>query len=257
MEFVVVCAVAFIASALTFFSGFGLGTLLLPVFALFFPPGIAVAMTAVVHLFNNIGKFALIGRHADRGVALRFGLPAVIFAFLGARVLVWMSGLSPWVVYELAGKECQITPVKAVIAALMIIFAIVEIVPAGAGRSFDRRMLPVGGGLSGFFGGVSGHQGALRSAFLIKCGLSKEAFIATGVVIAVVVDVVRVSVYGSRFLGDLEDGNSALLIAAIVFAFLGAAAGKRMLTKVTLRAVQVLVATMLFLVALGLGSGLI
>jgi uncharacterized membrane protein YfcA len=37
MSYLVVCAVALLASALTFFSGFGLGTLLLPAFALFFP----------------------------------------------------------------------------------------------------------------------------------------------------------------------------------------------------------------------------
>lgn len=37
MEFLIVCAVALIASGLTFFSGFGLGTILMPVLALFFP----------------------------------------------------------------------------------------------------------------------------------------------------------------------------------------------------------------------------
>ena len=33
---------------------------------------------------------------------------------------------------------------------------------------------------SGFFGGLSGMQGALRSAFLARAGLSKEAFVASG-----------------------------------------------------------------------------
>ena len=37
MEYVVVCLVALGASALTLFSGFGLGTVLMPAFALFFP----------------------------------------------------------------------------------------------------------------------------------------------------------------------------------------------------------------------------
>jgi hypothetical protein len=40
-----------LASALTLFSGFGLGTLLMPVVALFFPLDLAIAMTAMVHLF--------------------------------------------------------------------------------------------------------------------------------------------------------------------------------------------------------------
>ena len=77
MEYLVVAVVALLASTLTFFSGFGLGTLLLPAFALFFPVEQAIAMTAVVHLLNALFKALLIGRHADRGVVLRFGLPAI------------------------------------------------------------------------------------------------------------------------------------------------------------------------------------
>jgi hypothetical protein len=37
--------------------------------------------------------------------------------------------------------------------------------------------------LSGFFGGLSGHQGAFRRAFLIK-PLTKKSFLATKVVIS-------------------------------------------------------------------------
>ncbi|MCR4297043.1 MAG: sulfite exporter TauE/SafE family protein, partial [Elusimicrobia bacterium] len=54
MTYLIICAVALIASGLTFFSGFGLGTLLLPAFSLFFPIREAVALTAVVHALNNV-----------------------------------------------------------------------------------------------------------------------------------------------------------------------------------------------------------
>ena len=53
LPYVVVCATALIVAALTLFSGFGLGTLLMPAFALFFPVTVAVAATAVVHLANK------------------------------------------------------------------------------------------------------------------------------------------------------------------------------------------------------------
>ncbi len=46
LEILVICAAALVASAVTVFSGFGLGTLLLPVLAIFFPTAVAVAMTA-------------------------------------------------------------------------------------------------------------------------------------------------------------------------------------------------------------------
>ena len=59
MELAIICLATFIASGLTLFSGFGLGTLLMPVVAVFFPLEVAIAMTAVVHLANNLFKLLL------------------------------------------------------------------------------------------------------------------------------------------------------------------------------------------------------
>ncbi len=87
MDYLVIGGAAVLASALTLFSGFGLGTLLMPVFALFFPVELAVAMTALVHFLNNLFKLALLGRQADRGVVLRFGAPTIVASFLGAGLL--------------------------------------------------------------------------------------------------------------------------------------------------------------------------
>ena len=56
MEIILLCLAAFLASLLTFFSGFGLGTILMPVFALFFPLEMAIALTGVVHLLSNLFK---------------------------------------------------------------------------------------------------------------------------------------------------------------------------------------------------------
>src|SRR5512135_582899 len=112
MHYLIICSAAFLASGLTLFSGFGLGTLLLPVMALFFPVGLAIALTAVVHLFNNLFKLALLGRHADRGAVLRFGLPAIVASFLGARTLIWLAGLQPMLRYHLGGREFQVMPVN-------------------------------------------------------------------------------------------------------------------------------------------------
>gem|GEM_PF-6365247 len=54
MDYLVVALCAFLASGLTLYSGFGLGTLLLPVFAFFFPVEVAVGATVLVHGANNI-----------------------------------------------------------------------------------------------------------------------------------------------------------------------------------------------------------
>jgi uncharacterized membrane protein YfcA len=87
MSYIVICIVALVVSGLTLFSGFGLGTLLMPAFALFFPVEIAVGATAVVHLANNIFKAVLVGRKADFGIVLKFALPAAAAAVLGALLL--------------------------------------------------------------------------------------------------------------------------------------------------------------------------
>ncbi|MEJ2170449.1 MAG: hypothetical protein P8X90_33545 [Desulfobacterales bacterium] len=63
MEYVVICFAALITSGLTLFSGFGLGTLLMPVFAIFFPVEAAIALTAIVHFLDNLFKLLLVGVH--------------------------------------------------------------------------------------------------------------------------------------------------------------------------------------------------
>ena len=70
MDILVIALTAFLASGLTLFSGFGLGTLLMPVVALFFPVEVAIAVTALVHFANNIFKLGLLGSKADPGIVL-------------------------------------------------------------------------------------------------------------------------------------------------------------------------------------------
>ena len=257
MEYIIIILASLIAAALTLFSGFGLGTILLPVFALFFPLDIAIGATAVVHLMNNLFKLILLGKHADFPVVLRFGIPAIFSAFAGAWLLLYVSDLDPVFVYTLGSKTYQVLPVKLIIAALMAVFAVLELPAAESRFTFDRKYLPVGGVLSGFFGGLSGHQGALRSAFLLRAGLKKEAFIATGVVIACIIDVSRLFVYRGRFEAALTGDAVYLLLAAVLAAFTGAFVGSRLLKKITMETVQKIVAVMLFLIAIGLAGGFI
>jgi len=95
MDIVIISVVAFLVAILTFFSGFGLGTILTPVFMIFFPVDVAIALTGVVHFFNNIFKLILVGKKADKQVVLRFGIPAVIAAFIGAWLLLQIADLKP------------------------------------------------------------------------------------------------------------------------------------------------------------------
>ncbi len=257
MEIFLLTAVAFVVSILTFFSGFGLGTILTPVFMIFFPVDLAIALTGVVHFFNNIFKLVLVGKNANRSVLIRFGIPAVIAAFAGAWLLLQLTDLKPLFSYSINSKTIDVYPVKFIVAILLIIFALIELIPYFSKLQFGKDKLPVGGILSGFFGGLSGNQGALRSAFLIKTGLSKEAFIGTAVVVSTFVDFTRLSVYATRFAATGISENLSVIIPVTLAAVAGAWFGNKLLKKITLAFIQRLVAVMLILISIALGAGLI
>ena len=260
--FICVAIAALLTAGLTLYSGFGLGTLLMPVFALFFPLEVAVAATAVVHAANNIFKLAVVGRHADRSLILRFGIPAILAAFLGAAALGYVSHFGEIVRYQLGPRTATITPIKLVMAVLMLLFALLELLPRLRELQFDRKYLPLGGVLSGFFGGFSGHQGALRSAFLVKVGISTEAFVGTNAAIGFMVDMARIVTYAFLFFvaektNPITLDQWPLILTGIAAAFLGVLLGKRFLHKITMQTVQTLTGVLLLGIALALGLGII
>jgi uncharacterized protein len=270
MEYFAVSVTALCAAGLTFFSGFGLGTILMPVFAIFFPVEVAIAATAVVHLANNLFKLALVGKDAHWPTVWRYGIPAAAAAVVGALVLEWLGSPAPLVTYELGGRTFEVTIVKIVIAIVIAGFAVLEMSPALETAAIRPRWIWLGGLISGFFGGLSGHQGALRSAFLLRAGLTKEQFVGTRVVGAVIVDVSRLLVYagaavlavrGTAKVNAIDvlqkGGGWGLIGAATIAAFVGSFAGSRLVKSVTMKGLRLFVAAMLLVLALAIGIDLV
>jgi len=208
LEIIVIAMAALIASCLTLFSGFGLGTLLMPVVAIFFPVDIAIGITALVHFANNIFKLGLIGLRANKEI-------------------------------------------------IIISFVAFDFSPAFSAITLDKKFLPLGGCISGFFGGMSGNQGAFRSMFLLKAGLDKEQFIATGVVLAVMVDLSRILIYGFDAVASQKNVDWLLVSMATFFAFIGAFVGSRLIRKITIRSIRIIVSVLLVLVATRLIMGIL
>ena len=229
---IVIGITSFLASLLTLFSGFGLGTILMPVLALFYPVPLAVALTALVHFLNNIFKLATLYRYINVKVGLQFGLPALLAAIGGAWLLTTISFSNKMV------------------GLLLILFACLELFHLFKKIKISDKHLWAGGLLSGFFGGLSGHQGAFRSAFLLHTNLSSQSFIATNAFIASLVDSSRLLVYGLNLRFLLQELEASMMITSVLAAFLGVIIGKHFLKKITIQFIHYLVATMLF--ALGL-----
>jgi uncharacterized membrane protein YfcA len=257
LEIIVIAMAALIASCLTLFSGFGLGTLLMPVVAIFFPVDIAIGITALVHFANNIFKLGLIGLRANKEIIIKFGIPAVLAAFIGAFMLGWLTSLQPVADYVFAGKKFTVMPVKLVIGIIIISFVALDFSPAFSAITLDKKFLPLGGCISGFFGGMSGNQGAFRSMFLLKAGLDKEQFIATGVVLAVMVDLSRILIYGFDAVASQKSVDWLLVSVATFFAFIGAFVGSRLIRKMTIQSIRIIVSVLLVLVATCLIMGIL
>ena len=254
-----IALVAFLASGLTLVTGFGLGTILTPLFALLFPLPVAIAAVAVVHLANNLFKLVLVGRAADRGLVLRFAVPAALAAVAGGAVLAQLTGLPVIARYELAGTR-EVTLLGVVVGVVLVAIAGLELARLGERLRLSRERLLAGGLVSGFLGGLTGTQGPIRAAVLLSAGLSRDAYLGTNVVTAVVVDVARLAIYGLALpFGSLVEPGSRvgpLVAVATLAAFAGAWLAARLARRMTLDVVRVAVAVLTATVGIVLAVGL-
>ena len=259
-EIALIALIAALASALTFFSGFGLGTILLPAFAIFLPVPVAVAATAVVHLANNLFKGGLLWRGADWPTVCRFGLPSIPAAVLGAWLLAMLGSTERLFEWRLFGNSAGPTGAGLAVGALLIALAVIELQPWFARLQAPPRWMPLGGVLTGFLGGLTGQQGALRSIFLLRSGLAPPQFIATGAMIAILVDLARIGTYWAALSDvslDPAGREGGLVLAGTSAAFLGAWLGAQYVRKVTIGAVRTVVATLMIAIGLAMALGLI
>ena len=248
MEFsqsIIISLVAFSASLLTFYSGFGLGTILLPIFSMFFEIPIAIAMTAIVHLFNNSFKISFLIKSINWDVVIKFGITAILGAIIGAYFIDFLTQDINQM-NSLNSKN-----LKVVIGILICIFAIIDFIPnLGKNLQISNKILGLGGFISGFFGGLSGHQGALRSLFLIKLNLETKSYIATGVFISIIIDIARLTIYSNSFSSVLSPNSINSILIALFFSTLGVVVGMKLIKKVTIQYLQYMVA--IFLLVFGI-----
>ena len=218
-------------------------------------PALAVAAVAPVHLFHNLGKFFLLRSHVDRAVLVQFGVPALVAAAVGAWGLARLTDLQEIGSWALFGKTFSVCPLRLVIGLSLAAFSAWELF--GGGGGIRGVPLWVGGLASGLLGGLTGHQGAIRSAFFLGKNLPKETFIATGAAVACVVDLTRLAVYGQLFrsLGGFVPWP--VVVAGTFGAALGLWAGFRILEKISTKKFRWVVGVVLLVFGLSFALGVI
>jgi uncharacterized membrane protein YfcA len=198
-------------------------------------------------------------------VVLAFGLPGAVAAYFGARLLKALGTFPALTEFEMGGRVCTVTPLGVIIGVLVVFFACFELHPVAKKLQLPPRYLPLGGLLSGFLGGLSGHQGALRTTFMVRLGLSKQAFLGTGIVCAVIIDIVRISVYAFDMFGDAEGAQDFKSLAdgwhyvgaGTGAAFIGSYVGRRLIDKVTMEGIRLLVGVMLLCLGIAIAAGIV
>jgi len=96
---------------------------------------------------------------------------------------------------------------------------------------FGKLAAAAAGLASGFFGGLVGEQGGIRSVALLNFDVEKEAFIATATATGLIVDAVRMPAY---FLTQPSQINEFLFLIALtsIPVVLGTLAGNVVLKRI-------------------------
>jgi hypothetical protein len=224
---------AYIAAIIATVAGFGSSMILIPVAMFFMDLKTAVFFIACFHLFSNLFKVRLFFTTIDFKIFWLFGIPSIIFAFLGARFITILP----------------IELLVRILAVFLISFSCVTFINPHIKIKQNSFNALLGGGLSGFLAGLIGMGGAVRSMFLVTFNLPKEIYVATGALIAFVIDLTRIPTY--LWTGVVSDRSYYVLLPILVIiAYLGVRTGKCLLGKIDQEFFRKIVLGALFLVGI-------
>jgi uncharacterized membrane protein YfcA len=223
------------ASAIGTATGFGTSTVMIPVMVLFVPVPIALLFVGIIHLCGDIWKVVLFKRGLDWKLILGFGLSGIVASYLGASLSL----------------HAEVLPLKRILGTFLILYVLYLFVAREWALPKTNGTAVCGGLLSGLFAGFFGVGGAVRGAFLLAFDLPKEVYICTSGLIALFIDVTRVSRYiwgGTR----LEQELLFALILSIPVSFAGAYMAKRFLDSLPQKFFRIFVGVFLALIGVKL-----
>jgi uncharacterized membrane protein YfcA len=230
-ELAVACA-ALVAGAIASVAGFGIGSVLTPVFSVKVGAKLAVAAVSIPHVIGTAVRFWRLHGHVDRRIFVWFGIASAAGGLTGALLHAQASSLTLAIVF----------------GCLLIFVGLSELTGFMSHVRLGRSGAWVAGAASGVFGGLVGNQGGIRSAALLAFDAEKESFVATATAVGLVVDAARMPVY----LVAERSGLLAiwpLILIATVGVVIGTLVGTPMLTRVPERQFRRIVA--ILLLALG------
>ncbi|MCB2206994.1 MAG: sulfite exporter TauE/SafE family protein [Bacteroidetes bacterium] len=233
MEILYIALLTILASGIGTITGFGTSTILIPILLLYLPLPETLLVVGVIHFSGDIWKMILFRKGFEWKLILTFGLTGIIASFLGARIVF---SASPEILLRILG-------------AFMLAYVIFLVFKPDFKVPKKNLTAITGGGLSGFFAGIFGVGGAIRTLFLSAFDLQKAVFVATTGAIAFLIDSTRIATYlinGVR----LEDAYLWGFLAFIPASFAGTALAKKLVDKIPQRWFRMVVALFLFIMGI-------
>lgn len=225
----------FLASIIGTFTGFGVSTMLIPVFLLFYSAPETLLAVGIIHWFGNIWKLLLFRKGIDYKLILYFGATGIILSFVGARLSLTLS-------QDILSRG---------IGILLISYVLFIYLKPNFQISKNKRNALLGGSLYGFSSGISGIGGEIRSMFLTAFNLEKAVYLATTGAISLTIDTTRIITYAAGGT-QLERTLALSLVPLIILSLIGAYIGKKFVEKVPKKEFRLIIVVFLFFIALKL-----
>jgi uncharacterized protein len=235
MPVILITVLTFIAAFVGSISGFGLSTIMLPVMVIFIPLPIALLFVGIIHFFSDLWKIILFKKGLRWRLLLTFGLPGILFSFIGAKIVL----LTP-----------QDILVKF-LGVMLVVYVFLMFIRPKFKLPNNTLTSGVGGILSGLLAGIFGTGGVVRGAFLTAFYLPKEVYLFSSGAIGILIDSSRIITYINGGV-KLPDFFLYGLIIYVPTSLLAAEVSKKFSTNIPQNKYRKVVLIFLFLIGVRL-----
>ena len=211
-------------------AGFGSSVFFVPLAGFFFDFREVLALTSILHVFSNLAKLVLFGRHVQWRLLLLLGLPSILFVIVGAYL----------------STKLQFKFTELILGVFLMTFSLFLFFKPLA------KLAPTGlnavacGGIAGFFAGLIGTGGAVRGLALTAFDLEKSVFVATSAAIDSGVDFSRMIVYLRH--NYLTANFYWYIPGLLIVAFAGSYLGKLGLKRIRQESFRQIVLLLIFVI---------
>lgn len=226
-ELAVLCAGA-LGGAVASIAGFGIGSLLTPAIAAVTGTKLAVALVSIPHAIGTSIRFWRFRRDIDWSVVRSFGVTSAAGGLTGALLNTWATSRA----------------LELVFGCLLVLAGVSQVTGYAKRWRLRGALAWLGGALSGFFGGLVGNQGGIRTAAMLGFEVDKRQFVATTTAVALLIDMARVPVYLVTETAAIARMWPTLAVATIGVV-IGTLFGERLLARVPEQRFRVVVGVLL------------